>query len=118
MDIIVVGAGLSGLVTIKELMEKGHQVSCFEQGTEIGGVFAKQNSYDSVELTVSNYFMAYSDFMPYDEKLKFWTQSEYKQYLDQYVLHFNLLPHIQFNHHLNYIKKLPSGRWRVELIYN
>ncbi|WP_133468568.1 flavin-containing monooxygenase [Paraglaciecola marina] len=93
----VIGAGLSGLVTIKELIEEGHDVICLEKNKDIGGVFSKMGSYDSVELTVSNYFMAYSDFMPYDEPVKFWTRKEYKQYLDKYAKHFDLLKYIKFD---------------------
>ena len=32
--IVVIGAGLCGLTTIKELVEAGHEVVCFEKGIE------------------------------------------------------------------------------------
>ncbi|MFT2090332.1 flavin-containing monooxygenase [Paraglaciecola sp. 2405UD69-4] len=100
----VIGAGLSGLVAIKELLEEGHDVICFEKNNDIGGVFSELGSYDSVELTVSNYFMAYSDFMPHNEPVKFWTRQEYKKYLDDYAKHFNLHKHIKFNCKVNHIE--------------
>lgn len=100
----VVGAGLSGLVAIKELVEAGHDVICFEKNQDIGGVFCELGSYDSVELTVSNFFMSYSDFMPYDEPVKFWTRKEYKDYLDSYAAHFDILKHIRFNTHITNIE--------------
>lgn len=105
----IVGAGLSGLATIKELVEAGHEVLCFEKNSDIGGVFSEHGTYDSVELTVSNYFMAYSDFMPYDESVKFWTRKEYKEYLDRYVEHFDLLKHIRFNCTVNDIRESEGG---------
>lgn len=95
--VAVIGAGLSGLVTIKELVEAGHDVTCFEKGSDIGGVFSELGTYDSVKLTVSNYFMAYSDFMPYADEVRFWTRAEYKAYLDRYAEHFQLRQHIQFD---------------------
>lgn len=107
--VAVIGAGLSGLVTIKELLEEGHDVVCFEKNNDIGGVFSDIGSYDSVELTVSNYFMAYSDFMPYDDTVRFWTRAEYKDYLDRYATHFDILKHINFNCLVKQIKKTADG---------
>ena len=40
MKICVIGAGLSGLVTIKELKEAGQDVVCYEQTAQTGGVFS------------------------------------------------------------------------------
>ncbi|MBD2318257.1 flavin-containing monooxygenase [Phormidium tenue] len=108
--IAVIGAGLSGLATIKELVEEGHDVVCFEKNNDIGGVFSDLGTnYDSLHLTASNYFMAYSDFMPYHEKIRFWTRQEYKEYLDQYSIHFDLLKNIKFNYLVEEVKLLDNG---------
>ena len=37
--VAVIGAGPSGLVTIKELLEEGHAPTCFEKAEGLGGVF-------------------------------------------------------------------------------
>jgi len=111
--IAVVGAGLCGLTTIKELIEAGHEVICFEKGEDIGGVFSEGGSYDSVQLTVSNYFMAFSDFMPYDEPIRFWTRGEYKQYLDRYVEHFDLRKHIKFGYVVDRVQSIATGGWEL-----
>lgn len=111
--IAVVGAGLSGLCTIKELLEAGHDVVCFEKSAELGGVFSSTGTYDSVSLTVSNYFMAYSDFMPYDEKIRYWTRAEYKAYLERYAAFFNLKDRIQFNCTIESIDDFADGQWQV-----
>lgn len=99
----VVGAGPSGLVMIKELLEAGVEVKCFESYDSIGGAFRSiekgGRSYDSLQLTVSNYFMSYSDFMP--EKgadRRYWSVSEYRDYLFDYIAHFNLSEHIFLSH--------------------
>lgn len=114
-SVVVIGAGLSGLVALKELLATGMDVKCFEKGNDIGGVFSEIGTYDSVELTVSNYFMAYSDFMPYDEEIRFWKRSEYKDYLDAYAEKFNLRKHIQFNAALENVEQLESGRWQLSI---
>ena len=89
-NVCVIGAGPSGLVTIKELINAGIRVRCFESSNALGGAFNSTittgQSYNSLKLTVSNYFMAYSDFMPSDdEPRRFWTAEEYKKYLENYV---------------------------------
>ena len=112
--VAVVGAGLSGIAALKELKEVGMDVVCYEQGVDIGGVFAEGGCYDSVELTVSNYFMAYSDFMPYDEEIKFWKRSEYKQYLDKYAEKFELRPHIKFGFTLKKLQRINDRIWELE----
>lgn len=101
--VCVIGAGLSGLVTIKELLQHNIQVKCFEAQNGIGGAFRPVaeggRSYDSIELTVSNYFMAFSDFMPDpSEKRRYWTAREYGSYLRRYSEYFRLLPHIFLSH--------------------
>ena len=37
--VAVVGAGLSGITTIKQLMDEGHEVMCYEKSEGFGGVF-------------------------------------------------------------------------------
>lgn len=103
--VCVIGAGASGLVSIKELKEKNIKVKCFEAQSGIGGVFRNVKdggrSYDSVELTVSNYFMAFSDFSPNKTmERRYWKVKEYIQYLKDYVDHFNLEDCIYFNHNI------------------
>lgn len=98
-NVCVIGAGLSGLCTIKELKEGGHNVVCYENKPYAGGVFGdglQNNSYDSLSLTVSNYFMAYSA-LPVDtsESRRYWTVAEYGRYLQQYINAFGLDPHIK-----------------------
>lgn len=101
--VCVIGAGPSGLVMIKELLDQGIDVKCFESFDSIGGAFRSiekgGRSYDSVKLTVSNYFMAYSDFMPKEgEDRRYWSVSEYRKYLLKYMDHFNLGEHIYLSH--------------------
>ena len=117
--IAIIGAGLAGLTTIKELTEAGLEVSCFEKSRSIGGVFSKGEAskcYDSVVLTTSNYFTAFSDFMPYGEPLRFWRWSEYCDYLHRYADHFHLKDYINFEHSLTSLRRLPSKKW--ELTFN
>ena len=41
----IIGAGLSGLVTAKTLLEEGFEVTLFETEDEVGGVWARARRY-------------------------------------------------------------------------
>ncbi len=102
MDICVIGAGPSGLCTIKELLDEKHTVTCFEKNEDIGGVFFyshdKGGVYDSTILTVSNYFMAFSSYPPSMEEGRHqWTRIQYTEYLKSFTKRFELSRHIHFN---------------------
>ena len=100
--VCVMGAGASGLVTLKELLDEGHDAECFEASDFIGGAFSvgqgkseANRVYSSMYLTISNAYMAFSDFPPKDN-WRFWRGIDYAHYLQDYAEHFRLLPRIQF----------------------
>ncbi len=99
-NVCVVGAGMSGLVAMKELIDEGHRVTCVERAPSEGGNFNYPigAAYDSMHLTVSQYHMAFSSFPPeYGDERRFWSRDEYAKYLHDFGLHFKLFPHITFN---------------------
>ena len=97
---VVIGAGPCGLVATKELLEAGHDVVCLEQSHVIGGVFStlRESSYDDLFLTVSNVFMAYSDFPCEESYVKYSRKEEYAKYLHRYGDAFGLGKVIKFGH--------------------
>ena len=121
-SICVIGAGSSGLITIKELLDEGHEVTCFEKYDQPGGVFyhndndEKAGVYDSTLLTVSNYMMAFSCFPPpLEEERKFWKGREYEQYLQKFTQHFDLNKHIQYETEVISIKQSDDGTYSIEI---
>jgi len=60
--VAVIGAGPCGLVALKELREAGVEATIYESSGVVGGVFA--HPLPCFNLTISNYFMAFSDFPP------------------------------------------------------
>lgn len=122
MKICIIGAGLSGLVTIKELKEEGHEVVCYEQGPSTGGVFRpnddKNPAYDEMSLTVSNYFMAFSSLPPAEPERRYWTKAEYHAYLQRFASTFDLLPHITFQAKVERVEPQADGRWLVHTTIN
>ncbi|MBB3060289.1 NAD(P)-binding domain-containing protein [Microbulbifer rhizosphaerae] len=114
--VAVIGAGLSGIAAIKQLTDEGHKVICFERLDNLGGVFSRNEIYDDLHLTISNYFMAYSDDVPSNERLKFWSKAEYRKYLMSYVEKFNLEEKIKYSTEVVSVNKSPDANsWEVEV---
>lgn len=117
-NVCVIGAGVSGLCTMKELIELGHTVTCFEKFDREGGVFYyspnKGGVYDSTILTISNYHMAFSSFPPDPgEGRRFWSKDEYANYLRRFAHQFSLFDSIEFNTSVETVSQLEDGNYQV-----
>jgi len=111
---LVVGAGPSGLVALKEMKEAGIVAIAVDSASDFGGVFSPASgmTYDELYLTTTNMFMAYSDFPPKDENVKYWSKQEYYEYMSSYVEHFNFRSSIHLE--TSVVKaKLISDAWHV-----
>jgi dimethylaniline monooxygenase (N-oxide forming) len=114
--VCVIGAGLSGLVALKELLGKGHDVVCYEKEPREGGVFnfPAGVAYDDMRLTVSQHFMCFTS-MPAAprEKRKLWTRKRYARYLRSFAEKFDLFQHIRFGTDVTAIQLGEEGQVRV-----
>jgi dimethylaniline monooxygenase (N-oxide forming) len=122
MNVCVIGAGSAGLVAMKELVDEGHRVTCFEKYDQVGGAFycnnniKKPSAYDSTMLTISNYMMAYSSYPPpSNEERKFWTAQDYQDYLLNYSKHFGLDNAIEYENEVISVKKLEHEKYNVKV---
>mmetsp|Transcript_21590 Transcript_21590/g.50080 ORF Transcript_21590/g.50080 Transcript_21590/m.50080 type:complete len:90 (+) Transcript_21590:167-436(+) len=79
--VLILGAGPSGLVALKEMREKGHDAHILEKSQLIGGVFSR-DKYSAYNLTISNHLMSFSDFPP-QEGLRISSKDEYCDYLEK-----------------------------------
>lgn len=113
--VAIIGAGASGLCTIKECLTVGLDVVCFEQEAGPGGLWrlhsGKKSTHSSVyDSTVCNtskkYIMilnlmssmtAFSDF-PFPEEWPTYLPADLVgEYLEMYCERFRLIDHIKFN---------------------
>lgn len=125
MKVCVLGAGPSGLTTIKQLLDEGHDVQCFEKGDDLGGIWQRSADpaadadqmkvFDSLILTISKKLMSYSDFMEPGERV-FCTHAQYRRYLEAYAERFGLRRHIAFRSRVEEVRKKPDGRWAVTVV--
>ena len=116
--VCVVGAGMSGLIAMKELLEKGHDVTCYEQTEREGGVFNYPAgvAYDDLRLTVSQHFMCFTWMPPPPrEKRELWTRGRYAEYLHAFAERFGLLPRIHFGTAVTAVAPTLDGRVRVHV---
>lgn len=104
MKICVVGAGPCGLTTVKQLLDEGHDVVCYDKNADVGGIWLRDDrpgdppamkAYDNLMLTISMKLMAYSDH-PFQGDRRFCSRAEYFDYLQGYAKRFDLDRCIRF----------------------
>jgi hypothetical protein len=117
MRIGVIGAGPSGLTTIKQLRDEGHEVVCFEKNAQIGGIWYRHEQdaddmkvFDEMMLTISLKLMSFSDFMVEDRV--FASRQDYLKYLEAYADKFGLRQFIRFNSAVDEIRRVGES-WHV-----
>jgi cyclohexanone monooxygenase len=100
LDVVVVGAGFSGIYAVYAFREAGLTVRAFEAGDGIGGTWY-WNSYPGARCDVESKDYSYS-FSPELEQEWSWSerypaQPEILRYLNHVADRFELWPHIQLN---------------------
>ncbi|XP_051802567.1 flavin-containing monooxygenase 5-like [Acanthochromis polyacanthus] len=124
--VAVIGAGPSGLTSIKACLEEGLEPTCFESSYDIGGLWkfkekpepGRANIYQSVVINSSKEMMSFSDFPPPAELPNNMHHSEIMIYLRLYAQAFNLMQHIHLQTTVVSVRQRPdfaaSGQWEVE----
>ncbi|MCV7078588.1 flavin-containing monooxygenase [Mycobacterium szulgai] len=122
MKVGVIGAGPSGLTTIKQLRDEGHDVVCLEKSADIGGIWYRDGedresmkAYDDLYLTISMKLMSFSDFMVEDRV--FADRQGYLKYLNDYTDKYGLRQCIRFNSTVEAIEK-SGDDWKVSVTAN
>lgn len=117
LKVCVIGCGNAGLVTVKELLDEGHSVICYETNDGIGGNFNKSvESYESFRLTITQKTMCFSSMpAPADEPPAYWTRPKYLDYLTRFAEHFNIIPHVNFNCTVRKIIPTSEGKYDVHV---
>ncbi|KAK3279505.1 hypothetical protein CYMTET_12618 [Cymbomonas tetramitiformis] len=104
----IIGAGASGLVNLKTLMEKGFTGECWEMQTGLGGVYL--STYQQAQLTTSNLSVTFSDYSHGDESIpRMYMANEYRDYLKGYSDHYGLTPFLHFQKKVQKVEKSAEG---------
>ncbi|MGH7709125.1 MAG: NAD(P)-binding protein, partial [Vulcanimicrobiaceae bacterium] len=100
--IAIVGAGASGLCMAKYLLEIGADVTVFEMGTKIGGLWCYDNDngassiYRTLHINTARNLTRFHDFDFKPGVQMFPSHEDMYQYLVDYANHFGVTPRILF----------------------
>ncbi|XP_035871786.1 dimethylaniline monooxygenase [N-oxide-forming] 1 isoform X2 [Phyllostomus discolor] len=123
--VAIVGAGVSGLASIKCCLEEGLEPTCFERSDDLGGLWrftehveeGRASLYKSVVSNSCKEMSCYSDFPFPEDYPNYVPNAQFLEYLKMYANHFNLLKCIQFKTKVCSVTKRPdftvTGQWDV-----
>lgn len=101
--VAVIGAGASGICAAKVLKDYGFDVTVFEMGSNIGGMWCYRNdsglssAYRTLHINTSKSVTQFSDF-PFDDDVQsFPDHVDMHRYLDKYAAHFGVTQLVRFN---------------------
>ena len=113
--VLIIGAGMSGLLTAYRLQEAGIPFTVVEKNTTVGGTWL-ENSYPGCRVDIANHFYCYS-FEPNSEWTRYFAErDELLDYFEQFTDRHGLREHVRFNTEVTRaVFDEDTGRWRVGL---
>jgi cation diffusion facilitator CzcD-associated flavoprotein CzcO len=119
-NVCVIGAGVSGLTTIKALGDWGVPHTCFEASDEIGGNWyfrnpnGRSSAYRSLHIDTSKSAISFKDF-PMDASYPdFPHHTQIHAFLRDYADRFKLRERIRFGTTVERATRRPGGGWDVD----
>jgi dimethylaniline monooxygenase (N-oxide forming) len=122
--VAVIGAGAAGTCAARHLIGAGFEVTVFEAGSHVGGLWVYENdngraqAYRRLSIITSRRYTQFPDF-PFDERTpRFPTHWDMARYFDQYAEHFGVKARTRFRTRVTRVEPCfePGARpprWRV-----
>lgn len=113
--VCVIGAGVSGLVAIRELVAEGHDVQAYEKTDDVIGIW--RTVYDTVQLLTSRRATSFKGYPMPDSTPPFPSGQQYRDYIRWFAKEAGLLQYIRFNTAVVSATPVNGGAqgWDVEL---
>ena len=121
----IIGAGAAGICGAKHMLEAGFDVTVYEIGSNIGGMWVYRNdsgrssAYRTLHINTAKDLTNFSD-LRFDETVPpFPSHWDMAKYLKDYADHFGVTPRIRFNSKIAKVGPAPGHsdarpRWHVE----
>ncbi len=103
MKIAIIGAGPSGLATLKTLRQAGLDARCFEAGRRVGGQWVIDNAsgtsaaYRSLRANTNRAMSRFTDFAFPDDYPDYPSHEQMADWFERYARHFAVLDHVVFD---------------------
>ncbi|HEX3976960.1 MAG TPA: NAD(P)-binding domain-containing protein [Solirubrobacteraceae bacterium] len=118
--VCVIGAGVSGLTTVKALGDWGVDHTCFEASDEVGGNWyfrnpnGRSSAYRSLHIDTSKTAVSFQDFAMDERYPDFPHHTEIHGFLREYAERFGLRERIRFNTAVDRVTRLDEGGWDID----
>jgi cation diffusion facilitator CzcD-associated flavoprotein CzcO len=119
--VAIIGAGCSGITAVKNCVERGLDVTCYEANEDIGGnwIYSEHPSHSSVcettHIISSKTLSAYLDFPMPEDYPDYPSHEQVLRYFRSYADHFQLRPYIRFSTRVERAELLHDNRWQLTL---
>ncbi len=121
----IIGAGAAGICGAKHMLEEGLDVTVYEIGSKIGGMWVYQNdngrssAYKTLHINTARDLTNFSDFRFSPDVPPFPSHRDMARYLKGYADHFGVSPRIRFNTRIANVRPADGytaekPRWRLE----
>uniref|UniRef100_G3TT90 Flavin-containing monooxygenase n=1 Tax=Loxodonta africana TaxID=9785 RepID=G3TT90_LOXAF len=123
--VAIIGAGVSGLASIRSCLEEGLKPTCFEKSDDVGGLWkfsdqpeeGRASIFQSVFTNSSKEMICFPDFPYSDDYPNYTHHSKIQEHIKAFAQKKNLLRYIQSETLVSSIKKCPgflvTGQWDI-----
>ena len=118
--VCVIGAGVSGLTTVKALGDWGVDHACFEASDEVGGNWyfrnpnGRSSAYRSLHIDTSKTAVSFQDFAMDERYPDFPHHTEIHRFLREYADRFGLRERIRFGRRVERAQRTAEGGWDID----
>ena len=109
-SVAVIGAGAAGLCGARHMKAAGFDVTIFEIGTQIGGMWVygndngRSSAYKTLHINTAKHLTAFEDLPFSDEVPPFPNHRDMAKYLNDYADHHDLRRHVRFSSHITSVR--------------